>query len=102
MARTKRIEGQDIRRRNRGKSRVKHTRLIEVCRVCGIELKKNTPRCYVAGYLLCQKCLNGAIDYLEYQIASKICEYCGKPKDAPNYAYHVCIPKKEAKKNADN
>jgi len=31
------------------------------------------------------------------QNTQEVCEYCGKPKNSPNYAYHICVSaKKEA------
>lgn len=41
---------------------------VEVCKICGTELEKGKPKCYVAGYLLCQDCLDMAINYLQGQI----------------------------------
>lgn len=68
MGRTKGLQGRSDKQRDRGNHKTMAPRLVECCRLCGTELEKGQSRCYVAGYLLCQDCLDMAINYLEGQI----------------------------------
>lgn len=68
MEKEKGIKGKRVQLRDGRKRVLRNTRLVEVCRVCGTKLERGDPRCYVAGYLLCQDCLDMALNYLEGQI----------------------------------